>query len=415
MTNRQRTALAEPLACAIRSGQPCGQIKRGLRLSSAFLIALLLVLSTAGCAGQATSLATQPPTTVSQAQPTAEPTVTTAASLATDPSVTPEPSLTAEPTAAPSETRAIADEQRNFMTGEILADPLAPKQRPMAFMINNTKIATPQIGTSFADLIFETEIEGGVTRMLAVFTDVRQVPELGSLRSLRHNFIDLAGGLDAIIVHIGWSYAAEAQVKRQGTNNINLAAYPSAWWRDDVWWRERGKEHSVKTTSERMSAALVKSALRTELSKTQVPFCAFHDPGVLVPANGEAAGLVTIPFSGYNTTTLTWDQTAGLYSKGEYGKPQLDLATGEPLQFTNALILLTSITSFEETILRQIDLSQGNGFYVSGGRAEPITWRKGGTHDPFFFATATGEPLIINTGKTYIAIVSLQRTIRFEP
>ena len=75
-------------------------------------------------------------------------------------------------------------------------------------------------------------------------------------------------------------------------HNINLAVYPSAWWRDEIWWKERGKAHSVKTTSERMTVALERSGLRTELSNEQAPFCDFGEPGVLVPANGEAAGLV---------------------------------------------------------------------------------------------------------------------------
>ena len=386
-----------------------GRRKNNLFRIATAVITLTLLLTTAGCAGPETSVTESTTSAATTAESTTE------TSVATESSATTESSVVTESTAAPTETSVIAGEPRNFMTGEALADPSAPKQRPMAFMVNNTKIATPQIGTSAADLIFETEIEGGVTRMLAVYTDVSKVPELGSLRSLRHNFIDIAGGLDAIIVHVGSSYAAEDQDKRQGTDNINLAVYPSAWWRDEIWWKERGKAHSVKTTSERMTAALEKSGLRTELSEEQVPFCDFGDPGVLVPANGEAAGLVTIPFSGYNKTTLTWDEAAGRYSKGEFGEPQIDLATGDPLQFTNALILQTSITSFDGGILRQIDLSSGKGFYVSGGKAEPISWKKGDTNDPFYFTTAAGELLVMNTGKTYIAIVSNQRTISFEP
>ncbi|NLO37562.1 MAG: DUF3048 domain-containing protein [Clostridiaceae bacterium] len=374
----------------------------GPRLARILLPVLvaLAMLVPAGCARPEPTITASP----SPAPTTTQPTTTTTTTTPATP--TPEPSPTPTATPAPTPTPQPPVGAINFMTGEPLPDPDAVRLRPMAFMVNNTKIATPQIGTGAADLIFETEIEGGVTRMLAIYTDVTQIPELGSLRSLRHDFIDIAGGLDAIIVHVGWSYAAKDQITRQNTDNINLQVYPSAWWRDEDWWQERGKEHSVKTTSERMAAALEKSGLRATLSDEQVPFAAFHSPDAPVPAQGDPARLVKIRFSGYNTTTLTWDEATGLYSKGEYGKPQLDLATGEPLRFSNGLILQTDIASFEGSILREIDLGSGPGYYVSGGRYEAITWKKGTTNDPFQFQTQSGEPLAMNAGKSYIAIVS---------
>ncbi|MDW7657275.1 MAG: DUF3048 domain-containing protein [Bacillota bacterium] len=391
-----------------------GRRSNNLTRIAAVFITVVLLLSAAGCAGPETSLIEDTTPEITTTRSTTETSRATETSAVTETSAAPETSLTTESTTTATETSVIPNNHLNFMTGEVLADPDAPKQRPMAFMVNNTKIGTPQIGTSEADLIFETEIEGGVTRMMAVYTDVSKVPELGSLRSLRHNFIDLASGLDAIIVHVGSSYAAEAQLDSQGTKSINLQVYPSAWWRDEIWWKERGKEHSVKTTSERMTVALERSGIRKELRANQASFSLFNEPGKRVRAQGEVATLVTIPFSGYNKTTLTWDDAIGLYSKGEYGKPQLDLATGEPLRFSNALILLTSITSFDGGILRQIDLSSGKGYYVSAGYAEPITWKKGDTNDPFVFYTADGNQLVMNTGKTYIAIVSNKRTISFN-
>ena len=370
------------------------------------VLVILAMLFAAGCSSPETTAAPSPTPSATTTRPTTVATTSTRAA----PTATPVPT----PTTPPMPTPEPPVGPINFMTGEPLPDPDATVLRPIAFMVNNTKIATPQTGTSAADLIFETEIEGGVTRMLAVYTDVTKVPELGSLRSLRHDFIDIAGGLDAVIVHVGWSYAAEDQVKRQDTDNINLQKYTSAWWRDEVWLRERGTEHSVKTTSERMASALEKSGLRQTLSDGQIPFAAFHSPDSLIPAAGDPASLVKVRFSGYNTTTLTWDEAVGNYIKGEYGKPQLDLGTGEPLRFTNALILQTEIASFEGSILREIDLSSGQGYYVSGGHYEAIAWKKGTTNDPFRFETKSGEPLVMNAGKTYVAIVSEHQTIVFE-
>ncbi|NLO36669.1 MAG: hypothetical protein GX112_10000, partial [Clostridiaceae bacterium] len=64
--------------------------------------------------------------------------------------------------------------------------------------------------------------------------------------------------------------------------------------------------------------------------------------------------------------------------------------------------------------LREIDLGSGPGYYVSGGRYEAITRKKGTTNEPFQFQTQSGEPLVMNAGKTYIAIVSDRQTIVFE-
>ena len=44
------------------------------------------------------------------------------------------------------------------------------ENRPVAIMINNISVAQPvQTGLNDADVIYETEVEGGITRLLAVY------------------------------------------------------------------------------------------------------------------------------------------------------------------------------------------------------------------------------------------------------
>ena len=67
-----------------------------------------------------------------------------------------------------------------------------------------------------------------------------------------------------------------------------------------------------------------------------------------------------------------------------------------------------------DNILSDIKLSSGNGYYVSGGKAREIQWEKGDTADRFQFIDNDGNEVVMNRGKTYIAIVSNRQTISFD-
>ena len=55
------------------------------------------------------------------------------------------------------------------LTGEQLS--AKPENtRPFAVMINNIVYAQPQVGISNADIIYEIPAEGGITRMMAIFS-----------------------------------------------------------------------------------------------------------------------------------------------------------------------------------------------------------------------------------------------------
>lgn len=59
---------------------------------------------------------------------------------------------------------------RSYLTGEWIDETIA-NQRPLAVMLGNTKIATPQYGITDADVIYEAAVEGQETRLMAIFQD----------------------------------------------------------------------------------------------------------------------------------------------------------------------------------------------------------------------------------------------------
>lgn len=331
---------------------------------------------------------------------------------------TPEEITTAgTPTTEPStleSTQAPVADSLNPLTGLPLANAEAVGKCPVAFMINNIKVATPQLGLSQADLLYEMEVEGGITRMMAVFADMTQIPELGSIRSARHDYVDLAGGLDAILVHMGGSDIAMAQISKQGTNHLDGQVNFSAFWRDATWKAQRGSEHSVKTNAEKLTSTIAALGLRTEVDPAHAHVLAFQPAETFMAAGETAAGKATVPFSGYVTTVLTYRDDTKVYEKAQFGKPHIDLMTGEPLSFTNVLILQTKIVKADSSGHMDADLSKGQGYYLSGGKAETISWSKGDSKNPFTFTRADGSALLLNRGKSYIAIVSSSRTITLE-
>lgn len=67
-----------------------------------------------------------------------------------------------------SETKPVT--YKNPLTGVSGISEEKTKNRPVAVMINNISTAQPvQTGLNKADIIYETEVEGGITRLMAVF------------------------------------------------------------------------------------------------------------------------------------------------------------------------------------------------------------------------------------------------------
>lgn len=355
---------------------------------------------------------------------------TTASTATTSPSgvttsTTPAPTTTASQTTAtttiptttaPVQTTTAPPTVFNPLSGLPMTDPSRVTMRPVGAMINNIKIANPQIGINSADLYYEMVAEGGITRMLVVFADPRSVPELGSIRSARSDFIDFAGGIDAILVHAGASYAARAQLNKQKTAHIDMDEVPEAFWRDAAWRRDRGYEHSVKTTGERLTAAIAKLGIRSAIKDPALTAFRFQPYGTVNPPADPAANpatTVTVVFSDYNTATFRYDAQAKLYTKSQLGSVQTDVADGKPLTVTNVFVLRTTIKSIDETVLRDANLTSGTGYYISNGARVPIKWKKGTTNEPFVFTREDGSPLLVNRGKSYVCVQSVSESIRF--
>jgi len=333
-------------------------------------------------------------------------------SPAPDPS--PEPVPTAAPTPEPTPTPY--DGPINPLTGLPLLSG-TPEDRPIAIMLNNLKGALPQLGVSRADIIYEVLAEGGITRMLGIYQSVEGVGNIGSVRSSRPYYLELALGHDAVYLHAGGSPDAYAKIRAWNVTALDCVNGPyegTLFWRDA--WRRRnlGYEHSVITSGETITTLFPGYAFRKRHASGYTYKMSFSQDGT--PKGGRTAAEVKVPFSQYKTGVFTYEPGTGTYLVSEYGKPYVDGNTGEQVAVTNLLILRTRCSNIPGDAYGRItvDLEGGEGWFACGGRSVPIRWEKEAPDGQLCYQTEDGRPLLLGQGRSYVCIVPTGSAVEFS-
>ena len=366
--------------------------KRIFALCSALLLSLTVF---AGCGSKPTeeSAASEPEATATAA-PTAE-----------------AESSAAESTAEPTEAPSTEPENVNLLTGLPTLTDGAIGKRPVAVMVNNVDAALPQYGISAADLIFELPVEYDLTRLMAVYGDYTQIPEVCSIRSCRYYYPILAVGFDAIYVNWGMNES----VARPTVNSMDIDQYDGdEYGLGDCFGRDKARyesgyawEHTGVFHGPNFPSVLEKDKVRTDLKedKTGTAFN-FVEMDKNAAPNGEDAQKVRVDF-GANYSVFTYDEENHEYLKNFKDSPHMDGISKEQLKFENVIVLEAEIKPYPgDEVIKYVDWEGGEnakGYYISEGKMVPITWSKAGMYDPLKFFDANGNELQLNRGKSYIA------------
>lgn len=311
-----------------------------------------------------------------------------------------EPTATAEPTPEPQNI--------NLLTGLPTLTDGAIGKRPVAVMVNNVDAALPQYGISDADVIFEIPVEADLTRLMAVYGDYTQMKDICSIRSCRYYYPILAVGFDAVYVHWG----SDPTIAQETLNRLDIDHLDGDY---GLYGRDQDRldsgyalEHTGVFYGADLPEALKQNDVRTDIKeeKAGMAFNFVPQDKTAVPS-GEAASSVEVEF-GLNYSTFTYDAQSGTYLKNFKSEPHMDVAADKQLAFTNVFILETDISVREpESGLKNLNWQGGDeytGWYISGGKAQHITWSKADEYSYLKFFDESGAELAINRGKSYIAM-----------
>ena len=374
-----------------------------------FSLAVILVLLLAACGNSGDVNTPQPqesvPSTPSPTPVIIQPEVT--------PEPTPEPTPEVEVTPEPVETPEVYTGPQNPLTG-LPIDPEKMNDRPVAIMLNNIKSALPMQGVAQADIIYEVLAEGGIPRIVGIYQDVDDVGIVGSVRSARTYFVELALGHDSIFLHAGGSPDSYNKIKEWGVTSLDCVNGPyegTLFWRDSQRLKTMSREHTVVTSGSTIQKYFPKYSFSKEHADGYSAQMNFVQDGT--PVNGTDAVRIEVPFSNYKTGVFQYDPESGKYLVEQYGKEFVDGNTGEQIAVTNVLVLKTRCAAIPGDNAGRItvDLVEGEGWFACGGKIIPIHWSKDGVNSPIVYSTVDGEALTLGVGTSYVNIIPLTKEI----
>ncbi len=300
-----------------------------------------------------------------------------------------------------------ADEKPATVVKKLKIVDLDSNSRSIAVMINNNIAAIPvQAGLQDAYLVYEIVVEGGITRMMAVFKD-KDTTKIGSVRSSRHYYLDYALENDAIYVHFGGSPQAYADIPNLGIANIDGMS-DSGFWRDKT--LNVASEHTAFTSIAKIEPVIAQHKYRATTTKDLLLNYNINEIDISAKTGAITANKLSIPYTSV-AISYNYDVVNKTYNRFYNNKANLDYVT--KLQYNTKNIIVSYIKNYYIDEKRQglENIGTGSGYYITDGYAVPITWSKTSRSNQTVYKYLDGTEITVNDGNTFIQIVPIEKAV----
>lgn len=286
--------------------------------------------------------------------------------------------------------------------------------RPIAVMMPNTRTAAPY-GISEADVLYECNVEGSITRLMAIFQDWSDFDRLGNVRSSRDYYIYWSFEWDALYIHFGGPFYINDVINRPDTDNIDGLSSSNFWRAKDT----SNSTDNAYVTTEGILADVQKLGYSLEYRDgysdgKHFQFAPDSQPNTLEQYSDAitADKIDMSPTYPVTNSYFVYNPDTGLYDRfqhlsGTADGPHVDLANNKQLSFKNILIQNTyfEVRDQKGYLAFQCHDTTRDGWYFTNGKGIHVTWKKTADYSPTRYYDDNGDEIQLNTGKTMICIV----------
>ena len=272
---------------------------------------------------------------------------------------------------------------------------------PLAVKIDNIDLARPQSGIDKADVVFEELVEGGLTRLMAVF-QCDSATNLGPIRSARTSDADLLALLHgSVFGYSGANPAAIPPIRAHGdTVLIANDDLPQYFHRSS----SRPAPHNVYSDTE----TILKAGLaRRKNLPAATPLFVYGD----LSASATPASNVAMAWP---QASASWRWSGASWLRTQNGTPD-KLTNGARVKAENVIVMQIRIGS---TGIRDVagnasplNITVGTGrvWVFRDGKVVTGTWRRASIGARLRFFDAAGAPITLHPGRTWVELLPRPR------
>lgn len=303
-------------------------------------------------------------------------------------------------------------------------------RRPLAVMIENHADSRPQSGLSSADIVYESVVEGGITRFMGVFYCgiAAKSVNLAPVRSAREHYLGWVQEYDALYNHVGGAglcndptvdERAKAlchiqQYKIKDMDQFGIS-FPTCYRNYDRLDHEVATEHTMVCVTDKL-LSLAKQKGWTNVDAAGVSWDKNFQPwkfknDAKENERGTATSISFSAWKGYERdygVKWDYDKVANVYKRTNGGVPHMDLETKQQLTAKAVAILFAKETGPVDSHghLLYANLGSGEGIVFQDGKATKAVWKKETrTARTKFYDASTNKEIEFTRGQIWIEML----------
>jgi Protein of unknown function (DUF3048) N-terminal domain/Protein of unknown function (DUF3048) C-terminal domain len=272
----------------------------------------------------------------------------------------------------------------------------AHRRAALAVKIENTPDARPQAGLDTADVVYEEQVEGGITRFWAVFNSVSP-GDVGPIRSVRAMDPSIVTPLGGIAAFSGGTLPNETLIRQAPVTWVDQTNAGPAFYRT-----------STRTAPHNLYAHAALLWERPAHPVPPPPLFRYRD--AVAPHRGTPASTVTLGFAPPYNVTYTYQAATHTWMRS-YGTTPHRAASGRPLAPTNVIIQFVTYGSGGDALLLG-DAPDQQAWVLRDGTLITGRWAKPDRATPTQFTNPSGAPIALRPGPTWVELLPIGASIR---